>query len=67
MISPEEYASALRTNDAEIAFVRLESKFRVALNARLENSDNNLSYESAVIEYMNYTLAAAKSLGLEGF
>ena len=67
MISPEEYASALRTNDAEVAFVRLESKFRAALNARLENSDNNLSYESAVIEYMNHTLAAAKSLGLKGF
>jgi hypothetical protein len=67
MIPPEEYASALRTNDADVAFVRLESKFRAALTARLENSDNNFSYDSAVIEYMNHTLAAAKSLGLKGF
>jgi hypothetical protein len=67
MISPEEYASALRTNDAEVAFVRLESKFRAVLNARLESSDNNFSYDNAVIEYMNHTLAAAKSLGLKGF
>ncbi len=67
MISPEEYASALRTNDAEVAFVRLESKFRAALDARLENSDNNFSCDRAVIEYMNHTLAAAKSLGLKGF
>ncbi len=67
MISPEEYASALRTNDAEVAFVRLESKFRTALSAKLENSENNFSYDSAVIEYMNHTLAAAKSLDLKGF
>lgn len=67
MISPEEYASALRTNDPEIAFVRLELKFRAALNARLENSDSNFASDSAVIEYINHTLAAAKSLGLKGF
>lgn len=67
MISPEEYAAALRTNDNEVAFVRLESKFRAALAARLENSDNNFSYDSAVIEYMNHTIAAAKALGLKGF
>jgi hypothetical protein len=67
MLSPEEYASALRTNDTEVAFVRLESKFRAALDTKLENSDNNYSYDSAVIEYINHTLAAAKSLGLTGF
>jgi hypothetical protein len=67
MISPEEYASAMRTGDAEVAFVQLETKFRAALDAKLENSDSNYSYDNAVIEYMNHTLAAAKSLDLKGF
>ncbi|MDR3419915.1 MAG: hypothetical protein P4L80_01520 [Xanthobacteraceae bacterium] len=67
MISPEEYASAVRTNDGEFAFVQLESKFRAVLETKLEKAENNYGYNYAVIEYMNHTLAAAKSLGLEGF
>jgi hypothetical protein len=51
MISSEEYASALRAKDHEVAFVELEAKFLAALGAKLENSESNYAYDNALIEY----------------
>jgi hypothetical protein len=63
MIPPDEYAAAVRGNDPEMAFVRLESKFRDVLNKNLEGSNNTNAYNMYVIEYMNHTIAAARALG----
>jgi hypothetical protein len=65
MIPPDEYAAAVRGNDPELAFIRLESKYRDVLNKKLEDSDNSNVYEAYVIEYMNHTIAAARALGLD--
>lgn len=65
MISPEEYADAIRGNSPEMALVVLETRFRAQLESKLESVDNNYGYNACVIEYMNHTLAAARALGLD--
>ena len=65
MITPEEYAEALRDSDPEMAFCRLEHTFRTLFNQRIEHVDNNEAYDAAVIEYINHTIAAAHALGLQ--
>jgi hypothetical protein len=65
MISEEDFQAAAETADPELAFVRLESRFRQALSENLNNIDGNYAYRAAVIEYMNHTIAAAQYLGLD--
>jgi hypothetical protein len=61
---PEE-ALANLPDDPELAFVQLEKKFRDEMNANLEHSDNNNSYEAYCTQYMNHTAAIAEALGLD--
>jgi hypothetical protein len=64
MIPHDEYLQAIRGQTPEMAFVRLESKYRDKLHANLEGSDNSGHFDACVIEYMNHTQAAAKALGI---
>lgn len=54
------------SGDPEVAFVRLEAKFRKKLKESLAELDDNSNASSLYyIEYMNHVLAAADALGLE--
>jgi hypothetical protein len=54
------------SGDPELAFVRLERKFRKKLNDTLSSLDDNSgSWDRHYIEYMNHTLAAADAYGLD--
>jgi hypothetical protein len=57
------------SGDPELAFVRLEGKFRQKLNVNLaqldEQQSGNSAYAALYIEYINHTLAAADALGLD--
>lgn len=54
------------SGDPELAFVRLERKFRKKLNETLNSLDDNSgSWDRHYIEYMNHTLAAADAYGLD--
>ena len=64
MIDESEFKD--ESGDPELAFVRLEAKFRAALNDRLSRlEDNSAAYEALYIEYINHVLAAADALGLD--
>lgn len=64
MISEDDFEE-ISGLEPELAFVRLERKFRDALNAKLQDADNNNAYNSFIIEYMNHTIAAAGALDLD--
>ena len=61
----EENFDAASDGPADMAFVRLERKYREVLEKNLAESDNNNSYETYVIEYINHTIETAKALGLD--
>ncbi len=63
MISEKDFAVA-SVDSPEMAFVRLERRFRAAYEANLENSGGN-AYDHYTVEYINHTVAAAKALGLD--
>jgi hypothetical protein len=65
MISEADFAEVAATEEPELAFVRLESRFRKTLEDNLESSQNNVTYEAYIIEYMNHTLAAARFFNLD--
>jgi len=65
MIPMDDYAEAIRGRSAEMAFVALENRYRAALDQKLERSESAGSYNAAVIEYMNHTLAAAEAFNLD--
>src|SRR5260221_14565739 len=64
MITEEDFAVASEESP-EMAFVRLERKFRAAYENNIENSNSNGAWDHFTIEYMNHTVAAAKVLGLD--
>jgi hypothetical protein len=64
MITEEDFM-AVADCPPDLAFVRLERKFREMLETNLERSDNGNTYDHFIIEYMNHTLAAANALGLD--
>jgi len=64
MITEDDFLAAADC-PPDLAFVRLERKFREILEGNLESSQNGNMYEHFVIEYMNHTLAAANALGLD--
>jgi hypothetical protein len=64
MITEEDFL-AVADCPPDLAFVRLERKFREMLENNLERSDNGNTYNHCIIEYMNHTLAAANALGLD--
>ena len=57
MITEEDF-QAVANCPPDLAFVRLERKFREMLESNLEHSNNGNTY-SHYIEYMHHTLAAA--------
>jgi hypothetical protein len=64
MIKEEDFAAAA-DGPPDMAFVRLERKFREILEQNLEESQNGNASNHFIIEYMNHTLAAAEALGLD--
>jgi hypothetical protein len=64
MLTEEDF-SAVADCPPDLAFARLEKKFRARLETNLDNSQNGNSWDYHVIEYMNHTLAAADALGLD--
>ncbi|QDP24070.1 hypothetical protein [Bradyrhizobium cosmicum] len=64
MITEEDFA-AVADCPPDLAFARLEKKFRDRLETNIEHSQNNNSWAHYVIEYMNYTHAAAEALRLD--
>lgn len=65
MISEEDFAVAAGESNPNMAFVRLETRFRKVLEDNLESSQNNYSYGAAISEYMNHTLAVAHYFSLD--
>ncbi len=64
MLDEEEYQDD--SGDPELAFVRLERKFRQKLKENLAQlEDDSGAYNAFYIEYINHTLAAADALGLD--
>jgi hypothetical protein len=66
MITEEDFEAASDASP-EMAFVRLERKFRAAYESNLGSSDSSGSFNHYTIEYMNHVVAAAKALGLDLF
>src|SRR5579863_9585221 len=64
MIKEEDFAAAA-DGPPDIAFVRLERKFREILEQNLEASQSGGASNHFIIEYMNHTLATAEALGLD--
>ncbi|PZA10988.1 hypothetical protein DNX69_16795 [Rhodopseudomonas palustris] len=64
MIAEEDFAAAADC-PPEMAFVRLERKFREILERNLNETDSGGAATHLVIEYMNHTLAAAEALRLD--
>jgi hypothetical protein len=64
MITEEDFAAAA-DGPPDMAFVRLERKFRQILEQNLEESQSSGASDHFIIEYMNHTLAAAETLGLD--
>jgi hypothetical protein len=63
MIKEEDFAAAA-DGPPDMAFVRLERKFREILEQNLESSQSNGLSDHFIIEYMNHTIATADALGL---
>jgi hypothetical protein len=66
MITEEDFDAASE-GSPEMAFVRLERKFRTVYEQNIENSDNGNTYNHYTIEYMNHVIATAQALGLDLF
>jgi hypothetical protein len=66
MISEEDFDAASEVS-AEMAFVRLERKFRAAYEKKIEDSENGNGFNHYTIEYMNHVVAASRALGLDLF
>jgi len=64
MITEEDFA-AVADCPPDLAFARLEKKFRDRLDNNQEQSQSNQSWNHYIIEYMNHTIAAAEALGLD--
>jgi hypothetical protein len=64
MISEEDFATVADC-PPDLAFARLEKKFRDRLDNNQEQTQNNHSWNHYIIEYMNHTIAAAEALGLD--
>ena len=64
MIKEEDFAAAA-DGPPDMAFVRLERKFREILEQNLESSQSGGASDHFIIEYMNHTLATAEALGLD--
>lgn len=52
-------------DDAEQAFIQLERHFQAELGLHLHGANNNSARESAHIEYMSKTIAAASACGID--
>lgn len=63
MIKEEDFDAAA-DGPEDMAFVRLERKYREVLEKNLSETDSGNSYEAYIIEYINHTIATAKALGL---
>lgn len=66
MIDEDEFDAASEA-DADMAFVRLERKFRIALEDKIEGSPTTEAYKMYVLEYMNHAIAAAEALEIASF
>ncbi len=66
MIAEEDFDCAADESE-EMAFVRLERKFREVYEQKIADSGSNEQYGHCTLEYMNHTVAAAKALGLNLF
>jgi hypothetical protein len=66
MITEEDFDGAADVSP-EMAFVRLERKFRAAYEKNIENNDNSGVWDHLTIEYMNHVVAAARALNIEIF
>jgi len=66
MINEDDFAVASE-DSPEMAFVRLERKFRAAFESNIETSNSGGAYDHYRAEYMNHTVAAAKALDLPIF
>lgn len=64
MIQEDDFADAAEVSP-EMAFVRLERKFRARYQDNINNSQSNEAYNGYVREYINHTISAADALGLE--
>lgn len=63
MIADDDYFDL--PEDAELAFIQLEKKFRAQLDERLDKADNDSPVFQYYQEYINSTLAAAKGLHID--
>jgi hypothetical protein len=66
MITEEDFDGAADVSP-EMAFVRLERKFRAAYEKNIEGNDNSGVWDHLTIEYMNHVVAAARALNIELF
>lgn len=66
MITEEDFDTA-SDGSPEMAFVRLERKFRAAYEKNIENNDNSGAWDHYTMEYMNHVVAAAHALDIELF
>jgi hypothetical protein len=66
MISEEDFDVAAEPS-VEMAFIRLERKFRTTYEVNLRDSDGNGAYYHYTSEYMNHVVAAADAFGIELF
>jgi hypothetical protein len=64
-ISDDEYPDL--AEDPDLAFRQLEKKFRSEMNEALNNLDREQSGDICYLSYINRTVAAAKTLGIETF
>jgi hypothetical protein len=64
MIKEEDFAGAAEVSP-EMAFVRLERKFRAVYQNNINDSQSSEAYWSYTREYLNHTVAAAEALGLD--
>ena len=62
MIAEEDFDAASDVSP-EMAFVRLERKFRASYEKNIEGNDNSGAWDHYTIEYMNHVVAAARALG----
>ncbi|HEV7877098.1 hypothetical protein [Bradyrhizobium sp.] len=65
MLSDDDYIEAIRGNTPEMAFVKLEAKFRQKMNDDLKDNDESGFFDACALEYINHCLATAKALDLD--
>lgn len=66
MISEEDF-DVVSDPSPEMAFIRLERKFRATYEANLDKADGNGAYFHYTVEYMNHVAAAADTLEIDLF